>query len=122
VNRAVAAGAVQRDVGQQPVLRVRLPLERKPDLAAHAAVRAVTADHMAGTHLDLPAGGVAERDVDGVAALGQAHQLDALLDGAAEFLHAGAQQGFGLLYTCRVPLMHPPCTSRGPAPPGSSAN
>jgi len=36
VNRAVAAGAVQRDVGQQPVLRVRLPLERKPDLVAQA--------------------------------------------------------------------------------------
>ncbi len=95
VNRAVAAGAVQRDVGQQPVLRVRLPLERKPDLVAHAAVRAVAADHVAGAHLALPSGGVAERGVDGAAALGQARQLDALLDGAAEFLHAGAQQGFG---------------------------
>jgi len=96
VSRVVVAGAVQCDVGQQPVLRVRLPLEREPDLLAHAAVRAVAADHVAGAHLDLPAVGAAERDVDGVAALGQAHQLDALLDGAAECLHAGAQQGLGL--------------------------
>ena len=96
VHRVVAACAVQRDVGQQPVLRVRLPIERKPELVAHAAVRAVAADDVPGAHLDLAARGVAQRGVDGVAALGEAQQLDALLDRAAEFLHAGAQQQFGL--------------------------
>ena len=59
-------------------------------------MRAVAADYVAGAHLNLPAGGVAERGVDGVAALGQAREFGAMLDGAAEFLHAGAQQGFGL--------------------------
>jgi len=90
VNRVVAAGAVQCDIGQQPVLRVRLAIEPKPDLVAHAAVRAIAADDIASAHLDLPARDVPERGVDGVAQLGQADELDALLDGAAEFLHAGA--------------------------------
>jgi hypothetical protein len=96
VNRVVSAGTVQRDVGQPPLLRVRLPLERKPGLMAHAAVRTVAADHVARAHLDLPPGGVAEQGVHGVAALGQAHQLGTLLDDAAEFPHASPQQSFGL--------------------------
>ena len=71
VHRVVAASAVQRDVGQQPVLRVRLPFERQPELVAHPAVRAVAADDVTGADLDLVARGVAQRRVDGVAVLGR---------------------------------------------------
>ena len=94
--RVVAARAVQRDVGQQPVLRVPLPIERKPELVAHSAVRTVAADGVPGAHVHFTARGVAQRGVDGVAALGETQQFDTLLNRATELLYPGTQQQFSL--------------------------
>jgi hypothetical protein len=58
---------------------------------ANPAVRAVAPDDVAGAELDVPACGVAERGVHGIAVLGEAHQLGALLDNTAQIAHACSQ-------------------------------
>ena len=75
VYRVLAEIPVQQDVGQQPVLRVGVPVEGQPELAPHPAVRAVTADHVAsGDRLDLALRPAHARG-DGIAAGGQAGEL-----------------------------------------------
>ena len=93
----VAADPVQGDVGQQPVLRVGLPFERQAEFVADPAVRAVAPDDVAGAELDVPACGVAECGVHGIAVLGEAHQLDALLDDTTQIAYACSQQSLGLV-------------------------
>ncbi len=46
VDLVVGTVPVQVDVGEQPVLRVRMPLEVQAELAADTAVRAIGADHV----------------------------------------------------------------------------
>ena len=64
---------------------------------AHPAVRPVAADHVGGADLGLVARDVAERRLDDLAVLGEANQLDALLDRAAELGYAGPKEPFGLV-------------------------
>ena len=59
----IAVDPVEGDIGQQPVMGVRLPLEPQTELVTHPAVRPVTADHVVGTDLALVARDVAEPGV-----------------------------------------------------------
>ena len=95
-DRVGVDGAGEGDVGQEPVLRVGLPEERQVELVADPAVCAVAADEVARRDLGLMAGGVRQGCVDTVCCLGEVEQLDALLDDAAEFLHPGPEQQFGV--------------------------
>ena len=88
---------VQQDVGEQPVLRVGVPVEGQAQLAPDPAVRAVAADH-------VPGGdrlGLARRTADGrgddVAAGGQAGELGPVLHHAAQFGDPRAEQPLGLV-------------------------
>jgi hypothetical protein len=72
-------------------LRVRLPVECHAEFVADPAVRSVAPDDVTGAELGLPARGVAERGVDGVAVLGEAHQLDAPFDLAAKIAYLCSQ-------------------------------
>ena len=80
----LASYPIEGDVGQQPVIWIRLPLEGQTEFVTHPAVRAVAAHHVAGAHLGLVTREVPEGGVDGLPLLGEAHQFDALLDRATE--------------------------------------
>ena len=79
----LGTGPVQPDVGQQPVLRVRMTVEGQVKLVADPAVRAVAAGHVAGgDHARLTAR-VPDPRGDSGRLVGEAGQLGALLDHAA---------------------------------------
>jgi hypothetical protein len=92
VDLVRAAGPVQVRIGQEPVPRVGLAEERELERVPHPAVRAVAADQETGADLLLAPRRVPQRRRDRIAVVGEANQLHADLDRAAELGDPVAQQ------------------------------
>ena len=95
VHLVVGTVPVQVDVGEQPVLRVGVPLEVQAELAADAAVCAVGADNEISCDGPHGASRLDDRGGDAAGILAEAVELGSLLDAAAELADPLTQDGLG---------------------------
>ena len=86
---------VQVDVGEQPVLNVRMPLEVQAKLTAHPAVGAVGADDVVGGDGPRAAPRLGDRGGDTAGIHPEAAEFGPLLDAAAELADPLAEDGLG---------------------------
>ena len=95
VHLVVGTVPAQVDVGEQPVLRVRVPAEVQAKLAADTAVRAVGADDVISRDGPHGASRLGDRGGDAAGILAEAAELGPLLDAAAQLADPLAENRLG---------------------------
>src|SRR5215469_13475455 len=97
MNLVIWPGPVQRDVCEQPVLRVWIAVEPQAKLLPDPAVRAVAPDYVVRRDSAPLAGAVHQARDHASALAAEAGQLQARFNGAAKLRDAHTQQPFGLV-------------------------